>query len=188
MFSAWGDESGSNARKDPGTYLIAAAIVQDEYVDPCRDAMGGLLLPHERKVHWRDDSDNRRRRVVDVVLSLPVEGFVVVRQVGAGDHPERARRKCLERLVPELESLGCAAFTLESRGFVQDQRDMSMVDSLRRARAVSSAIKVHHQPGPKDPLLWISDALCGAVVASRTGDPSFLHALTSCTTVELIDA
>lgn len=188
MFSAWGDESGSNARKDPGTYLIAAAIVQNEHVDPCRDTMGQLLLPHENKVHWRDDSDARRREVINAVLALPVEGFVVVRQSGFDDHPERARRKCLERLVPELESFGCSAFTLESRGATQDRRDMAMVDTLRRSRAVTSAIKVHHQPGPKDPLLWISDALCGAVVASRTGDPSYLRALASCTTVELIDA
>jgi len=187
MMSAWGDESGSNARKDPGTYLMAAAILANEDVGTSRDAMSRLLLPRESKVHWRDDQAARRRQVVNAVLELPVEGFVVVRQSMGGEPSERARRKCLDRLLPELEALGCSSLVLESRGAVQDRRDMAMIDALRRTRAVSSAIKVDHQPGPKDPLLWISDALCGAVVASRTGDPSYLQALASCTTIELID-
>jgi hypothetical protein len=171
MLSAWGDESASNATADPGTYIIAAAIMFDDDVDNCRDAMGRLRLGTERKVHWRSDSPARHRHVVQVVRDLPVEGFVVVRN-STGEPPERCRRKCLERLVPQLHELSCQTLTLESRGSAPDRRDMRLVDALRRSRTISSAIKVDHLPGPKDPLCGLRTHCVGPLF--HTG-PAIRH-------------
>jgi hypothetical protein len=90
----------------------------------------------------------------------------------AKDHPERRRRKCLERLLIELEILGVTAAVLESRGTHQDSLDMKMLGHLRTQHTVSR-IRLHHRTGPSDPMLWVPDACCGAIVEDRCGTPEY---------------
>lgn len=187
MLNAWGDESAYSDAADVGTYLIAAALLFDEAVDESRHAMSRLQSRSEPKVHWRADSPARHHQVVGVLKEMPVEGFVVVRN-SAGEAPERRRRKCLERLLPELDNLGCQALTLESRGRADDRRDMNMVAALRAQRVLSAGLRVDHLAGPKDPLLWLADALCGAVADHRRGETAYLNAISASVTVEVIDA
>jgi len=62
--SAWGDESQSNASRDPGTYILAVAALFDADLDAARDAMSQFRLNAKRKLHWRSDSPSRHRKVV----------------------------------------------------------------------------------------------------------------------------
>jgi hypothetical protein len=64
---------------------------------------------------------------------------------------------------------------MESRGAGLDRKDRDMVDAMRAARTLDGTLRLEHAPGPAEPMLWIADAVCGAVVASRTGDPAFLR-------------
>lgn len=58
----------------------------------------------------------------------------------------------------------------ESRGAADDQRDMKMVQSLRASRTITSGMRVDHVRGAQEPLLWLPDAVCGAVNGRLTGD------------------
>ena len=60
-----------------------------------------------------------------------------------------------------------------------------MLDALRASRTVSPALRLDHLPGSADPLLWIADVLCGAVVAARSGRPEHLDVL--CPQVTLVE-
>ncbi|WP_157556192.1 hypothetical protein [Herbidospora yilanensis] len=157
-------------------------------VSHVREQMRGLLLRGQRKVHWRDESHDRRLKLVDAIADLPVEGFVVVRVAGEADRPERRRRKCLEVLFRELAVLECGELVLESRGPADDRRDREMLEHLRRRRCLAAPLRLFHEPGPSDPMLWIPDVLCGAVGHSRTGAVEYLERLTSRVTVHLIRA
>lgn len=175
------------AARDPGTYILAAALSFDEDLEAIRLTMETMRLPSERKLHWRADRPGRHRKVIDKIAELPVEGFVVVR-TSLCDKPERARRKCLEALLMELSAHECTSLTLESRGKHDDRRDIEHVGKLKRQRSPGCTVPVYHEVGPKQPMLWVADALCGAVMEARCGTPEYLDRLSGRVTVQIIDA
>jgi hypothetical protein len=148
-----------------------------------REAMVTALPSGAAKVHWSQTPPKQRQVLVAMIRDLPMSGVVVVR-AGHEDEPaERRRRKCFTHFAMEVESRGCTHLTLESRGARADARDRVMLDALRSSRTVSPALRLDHRPGPEDPVLWIADVLCGAVVAARTGRPDHLDALRPVLTV-----
>jgi hypothetical protein len=60
---AWVDESGSDHEKDPGTYVLAAAIGRRTCEDDVREQMARLRLPGQVKLHWRDETERRRATI-----------------------------------------------------------------------------------------------------------------------------
>lgn len=184
MITAWVDESGSNPRYDPGAYLLGAVLALDEHIDPIRQAFSSMKKPTESKIHWQVDSASRRLEVIAAMSEAPIEGLVVVR-CEEEVRSERNRRKCLEVLLADLEELGCGPVILEARGPADNKRDRYLLDAVRR-RGCGQRLRMEHIPGPKDPMLWIADALCGAVVAARCGDPTYLDLLHSCISVKNI--
>lgn len=187
MFDAWGDESGSVAHRDPDVYLMGAVIADPRHTADLREAMRSLLLPNEKKVHWRGDSPARHDAVIDVITELPLEAVAVVRMSAPGERDERRRRKCFERFATTLAELGCTNLTLESRGRSDDRRDMDMLAAMRASKQLDSALRLGHATGPSDSALWIADAVCGAVVADRIGEPRWLKRIAHVTTVHTVD-
>lgn len=184
MRIAWGDESASHAEVDPGAYILAAIHARHADAEMIRDRMGQLLRPGQRKLHWRQESPRRRHQIVKAIAELPVHGVVVVRR-RLGEVPERRRRKCLERLLWELK--GCQTLILESRGPADDARDRTLVDAMRRNHTLPRGLRVDHVVGPKDPALWVADAVCGAVSQERCGNPGYLETLRAGTGIRIID-
>ncbi|TLG18128.1 DUF3800 domain-containing protein [Nocardia cyriacigeorgica] len=175
MLTAWGDESGSQPSRDPDTYLVAAVLIDSGDVPPVRCAMDALRLPDEKKVHWHSSTDSRREDLVAALVDIPAMSVVVVHhQARAGDR--RHRRKCLEYLFPELARMPCDRLTLESRG-PQDNSDLDLVQKFRSRKIIGSGFRVNHLAGPAEPMLWIADVVCGAVVQHRVGNPRYLDKL-----------
>lgn len=187
VFIAWGDESGSVAGRDPNVYLMGAVVAAPDAADDLRAAMVEIRRPGEKKVHWRADSERRHDTVIGIISELPIEGVIVVRRGAPTERDERRRRKCFEAFAPELAAAGCTTLILESRGATADRRDRDMLDALRAQRRIDTRLRLDHATGPSDPVLWIADAVCGAYVASRVGDPRWWAALTSRTAVYSID-
>lgn len=187
MFAAWGDESGSVASVDPGVYVMGAVLVLPEAADDLRAAMLDLRQPAEKKIHWHADDAGRRDKVVGVIAGLPLEGVVVVRHGPREEKDERRRRKCFETFAPELAAAGCASLVLESRGHKADQRDHAMLSALRASRRIDARMRLDHAPGPTDPLLWVADAMCGALVAHRVGEGRWWSALDRRMTLHVVD-
>lgn len=175
MYAAWLDESGSNQAVDPGTYILSAVITEPSEAQDAREAMRSLLVgARHKKLHWRDEDPARQEVIAKTIASLPVEHLVVVRSdAHTTDHPERQRRLCMEVMLPELVSLGVERATIESRGRKDDLRDMQTLENLRRKRQLGGRLHIDHVGGPADPMLWISDACCGAVTQLRCGNSRF---------------
>lgn len=173
---AWVDESGSDHTKDPGTYVLAAAICTTEFEPEIREQIRRLLLPGQVKLHWRDESARRRTAIAHAVAACQLSHLVVVRAGGVDDRPERRRRRCLERLLFELELNAVTDVILESRGRADDRRDIELLNALRGQRQVSAALRLTHVVGRHEPMLWIPDAICGAVTSSRTGTTRYQQA------------
>ncbi len=172
MLTAWGDESGSQPDRDPHTYLVAAALVEDADVPMVRKSMDALRLDSEKKVHWYGSSNERRQLLVESVSSLPVANVVVVHsEENANDR--RHRRKCLEYLLPQLAEMPCSHITFESRGQL-DHSDQDILDKFRARKVVGPGLRINHSIGRTEPVLWVADIVCGAVVQYRVGNSSYL--------------
>lgn len=178
---AWIDESGSDHARDPGTYILAAVILATTDEEHARTAMKKMRLPGQNKVHWRDESTSRRRKIAAAVATLPAHSIVVVRSSPLPSNAERARRKCFEQLIWQLTMQGVSEAVFESRGTSDDKRDSAMLDNMRRTRSLPRAIRIDHVPGRREPILWIPDAVCGSIVESRCGERDNFNAIASTT-------
>jgi hypothetical protein len=180
---AYVDESLSDGRLDPDTYMLAAAVGDADGLGQARELMRDLLQAGQRKLHWRDESDKRRFLVIAAVARAPLEYLVVVYKGRRGESLGRRRGQCLKRLCFELDQSGVTRMVLESRGTKDDQRDRKTIDAFRASKTVSGALRMEHASGPAEPLLWLPDAVCGAMTRARTGEPAFTTPLKSKLTV-----
>lgn len=184
---AWVDESGSDRARDPDTYILAAALCAAEAMDGVRELMRPLLTRGHAKVHWREETKPARRAAItDQVRSCALQHVIVVRSGLVTDSSRRPRQAALKRLLQELDQRQVRQAILESRGH-DDRHDRDLHARLQRNHDIGGRIKMSHRAGPTDPGLWIADAVCGAVTASRTGTPGYLEMLAEQITMITID-
>lgn len=184
VVTAWVDESGSTA-----AYMFGAVVLKAGDVPDARSAVALLRKPAETKVHWHGLSERRRDQIIGVMAKLPISTLVVVRLAEEGDRQERQRRKCMEYLLPALVGNGVEQVIMESRGSKDDQRDRDLLAALQaQHRIFAPALKMGHVRGVDDPLLWLPDALCGAVLNARRGDNRWWEPLAKSTSVLTFDA
>lgn len=117
-------------------------------------------------------SEKRRSIPVIEALSLPHIAIAATPLNGTVTS-ERARRKCLELLLPTLEKeYGISRLVLESRETSQDDRDLVFVRGLRSRRFISR-LRVDFAPGFSDARLWIADQALGAIGDAQRGRQDF---------------
>jgi hypothetical protein len=176
----------SDKTRDARAYILAATICFTADLSSVREEVTGLRLKGQRKVHWRDESDKRRRTITECIALLPLEHVVVVRAGHPDDRQERRRRHAMERLLHELDQADVKEITFESRDSRNDKRDREMLDALRARKTVSLDLRVSHVGGRDDAMLWVADALCGATVKQRTGDATYLETIQARAKVRII--
>lgn len=173
---AWVDESihTPDRRTPTGLYVLAAAIGYPSTADDTREALRSLVPKRQVRLHWRDDAP-MHGKVVDAIAASGVANVVVVGSPLDPRNQERARRKCLERLLWELcETWDASTVWLESRTASLNKKDMRLVDALRGQGALSGRIRVEIELPSREPMLWVADAIAGCVAAARKGDASHL--------------
>lgn len=161
MQRAYVDESEPGGGRDHTAYVMAAVVLNDARRAPARDAILRATPSRMRKLHWYEGTTVQRLRWVDLLLHAVAT--VVIRYEGAPARAERRRRRCIERLVWELEQRGVRHLILESRGDRRDDNDASMIEALR-SRGVGRGIRYEHVRGDAEPLLALADVACGTVV------------------------
>lgn len=176
--TAYADESFKE-QDGSGYYLMAAACFNPNVYDHAREAVISLRTGHHvAKLHWARMDRADREQAAKAVAAI--EGFHIV-TIGAPvpeRRQERARARCLDRLVVELHSLGVTSLVIEAREPELNQRDVETVRGARhRLFPGGTRFHVEHVPGPTEPLLWIADILVGAVRAEQEGEPRYREIL-----------
>jgi hypothetical protein len=167
---AWVEESMQMPRQErDGHYLLAAAIASPAACDPMRDNLRELLLKGARRLHWRDESAPRRAKIASAIAGHDLVHVVVVGTPIDAKKQERARRQCLERLVFELGSLDVSRVWLESRTQSLNDRDRRMFAALHAKHAMPAEFHIDFALPTEDPMLWVADAVAGAVGQARRG-------------------
>ncbi|MBT1165640.1 hypothetical protein [Bifidobacterium simiarum] len=160
---AWIDESVRTQGLGVPTYFIGACICDMEE-DEIRRVLSPLKPAGAAKLHWRDMTQRQKRRSIPIIQSLGLAHIVVAATPLDGNvASERARRKCLECLLPILETdYGVGAAIFESRSEAQDIKDYKFVQGLRSRRFIQT-LRVDFTPGKEDARLWMPDQILGAI-------------------------
>lgn len=157
--TAYIDES---LRIGRGLYLLAAVIVADTDADNHRAALQALLYRGQLRLHWRDESTQRRTHLIAAMHSLRHIGAIVIAAGAIHGRQERARRKRLERLLTELVSRGITTVIFERRHPDLDARDRTMIAALQRQHTLPTALRASWKHPIQEPLLWLPDIAAGA--------------------------
>jgi len=176
--TAWVDESVIIDRGGkPGTYTLAAAVADPTACDDIRVGLRSLTPGRAERLHWAHESPKRRDAIAAFLATIDMAAVVVVGTPMIGRKQERARRCCLERLLFELGKCGVTEVWLESRSAAPDRRDIKLVDSARNKGLMPLELQVRFGRPKEEPMLWIPDAVAGAVTAAELGDPRWLLVL-----------
>lgn len=137
-------------------YLLVAALVLPDDLDPIRKVLRGLVLPGQRRLHMKDESDPRKRSIATAIAASGIQA--VVYDAGTSYRSERERRAaCLSALVVEVADRGVELLVLEL--------DETVVTSDRKLlyRASRDAgcpdLRYEHRRAAGEPLLALPDAI-----------------------------
>src|SRR5262245_11931678 len=116
MFTAYIDESARRrAGENTCVYTLAAVVVPDDSIEKVRQASVRLSYRKSPRVHWRDERKGRLPEIIRTVAGVPWSGVVTICLHAPEMKPERARRLCMARLLPELSDRGVGRISFESR-------------------------------------------------------------------------
>jgi len=102
------------------------------------------------------------------VSELQLRSLVAVSTPMDPRRPERARRRCLTRLLWELEQQAVLDILFESRQN-RDRDDRAHIIRSQTAGHCSRSLTYDFQLPLQEPLLWLPDLVAGAVAYARAG-------------------
>ena len=159
---AWGDES-ARMRHKPPIYLLCASIFEEGSEEGLRE-LAKAKPAGMRKLHWHDLDVKEKVRSLEAISRIPHWNMVAIcSPMPIGPRQERARRKCFERLLPQLEERGVDLLRLESRWKQEDQADVDMVHALRNRKMIERIRIEHVRPDAGEARLWVPDQILGAI-------------------------
>lgn len=168
---AWVDESihtpGPEAPE--GMYVLAAAIADSSDCDGTRETLRGLVVGRQQRLHWGKEDTSQREKITSAIAASGLTSVVVVGVSLDARNQERARRKCLEKLLWELAPWEISTVWLESRTTSLNRHDLKLVDAWRSQGKLPSTLRIEIGLPSTEPMLWIPDAVAGAVAAARKG-------------------
>lgn len=104
MATAWGDESVRKTGVPSPMYLMGACVCDDAET-LTRQRLTSLKPKGAKKLHWRDMRPSLRGKVIDAIDAMHLDHVIVAAvPMDRWNTAERARRKCLEHLLPLLET------------------------------------------------------------------------------------
>lgn len=173
---AYIDESSAYRPPNRQEYMICAAIIDSQDLEQVREELRPLLLPGQIKLHWTDERNSRRRKIVETLSGIDSMQVIITHQSEISKRTERHRRKCLEQMYFELSEMHVHNVTLESRQEAQNKRDLAHIVALQ-GQGQSVNIRLQHVRGGDDPILWIPDAVLGALNSVHLGEEQYWEKL-----------
>ena len=173
---AWVDESMIQLGRE-GTYLLAAVVSDPAACDATRAVLRSLRTGREPKLHWSSEKPSRRARITAAVAKFDIPSVVVIGTPLDQRRQERARRCCMEELLPYLAGLGVAQVWLEARTASLNAKDRAHIEAMRGRQLLTTALRIDVARPSEEPMLWLPDVVAGAVSAAHQGEGRYLEPL-----------
>lgn len=138
-------------------YMICAAIISPNFMKEVREDLREMLLPHQRRLHFVNESTQRRRRCLAIMAELPIRA----RMYTSPQNEAVARELLLGHLLSDLVPLKCQRLIIESRETNQNTRERRQIATAIR-EGVAPQMTYEHMRPHEEPLLWVSDAVAWA--------------------------
>jgi hypothetical protein len=145
-------------------YRLAAVAVDGPDVASSRAALRALLRPGRRSLHFRKESDRRRRAILTCLGSLDWRGTVVASEWGVA---RLARADCLRMVIDYAVAVGAQSVVLERDGAAL-AADRKVFYSYLQRHVSAGQMAYRHAARHEASLLWIPDAVAWCV--ARGGD------------------
>ena len=121
-----------------------------------RDRLRSLLLPRQPRLHFRDERDNRKHKIIGTVLELDIRADIYVADLANG--VVDARRRCLTALTIHALTQDIRQIVIErDDGMVH--HDKRTIAAAIRSGAPADPFEYRWERAHDEPLLWIPDAL-----------------------------
>lgn len=139
--------------KARGYYVVATATASGD-LRVSERALRDLLKPGQRRIHFKSESDRRRRQILSSMCALDVRVSVWIVKRRSD---KEARPLSLGALVAEAVESGAALLIIE-RDESLERADRRLIAEVIR-RAGSPELQYRHVAPHEHPLLWVSDAV-----------------------------
>ena len=138
-------------------YLLVAAVVMPSDLAEARRALRALVMPGQRRLHMKKESDARRGAIIDVITAAA--GTATIYNAGrAGRHELDAREACLRAVIVDVAAAGHRMLVVE-----QDDSllwwDRQRLIEITRDVGCRETLRYEHRRAEQDMLLAVPDAI-----------------------------
>ena len=158
-----------------GCYLLACVVLPDDRRAKVRREVRRAAVGNH--FHWKDEREDAQFRMLAVLAGGATRLFAHVRRPTVRREHEGVRATLLNALLDDLAKTTTLDLLLESRQRVNDLKDRQVIAGAVADHRISSDINYGHSGPDQEPLLWLADALAGAVMAQVRGDGKFVASL-----------
>ncbi len=138
-------------------YLIVAVVVPPEELASARRAVRALVLPGQRRLHMKDESDPRRRAIAAAIVASGVRATVY--DAGLRHRNERERRAaCLYALIHDCADRGDSFLVLEQDETLRSWDSQCLIE-FTRAVGCRDSLRYEHRHAASELLLALPDAI-----------------------------
>jgi hypothetical protein len=137
-------------------YLLAAAVVEAGSLAASRQAIRALIMPRQRRIHFKGESNPRRHKILDAIIDLGVRANIY--QADRRQSDADARRSCLIRLVADVAELKAARLVLEPDDSAV-KADQAVLYANVRATGLADSLRYEHLRAHEECLLALPDAI-----------------------------
>jgi len=142
--------------KHRGYLLVAGVLVPDD-LDSVRRLLRDLVLPGQRRLHMKNENDQRRRVIASAISVSGVTATVY--DAGRRYRNERERRAaCLRALVDDTAQRGDAMLVLEQDDTLLSWDNQRLIE-YTRAAGCRDTLRYEHRRAASELLLAVPDAI-----------------------------
>ncbi|MHB8660238.1 MAG: hypothetical protein ACYC91_20335 [Solirubrobacteraceae bacterium] len=160
-----------------GVYVLAAVLVDESAKAEARRAARRVPVIRGRRFHWHKEDDREQFAMLRAIEQHSLGAIAYVASPARGREQEAIRQALMVLLAKDAAHRKATELTIESRQHRNDGRDGSTLIKVRREMSIELAY-AHAKP-TDEPLLWMGDAIAGAVLAQARKDGRYVEALPS---------
>lgn len=155
-------------------YVIASALILDaESVDhdacnALREMASTVIGERKRPFHWKSEGVTKKQHMIESLAVADVFVVAAISSPGERYHQRAKRSECLVAVCQQLSSEGVSLLVIESRQS-QDADDVSTLSLAKKEGRLPPDFPEPLFMGKEERLLWLPDAVAGAIREGETG-------------------
>jgi hypothetical protein len=139
-------------------FVLAGAQVPCSAVGRLRDVVNGLLLPKQVRLHFTNESAQRRKHIISSLANAGSIGTVVYDGTRFGTDDKAGRSAAIGTMAARVARIPVARVVLETDDSTVEH-DRKLIRARLKAAGVEELVGCDHLRSHEEPLLAIPDAV-----------------------------